>query len=59
MGAEAKAHLERDIDALHTTIEAQLGPLAADGGQLVNDIFSHLPRECWDQVANDFLLRKS
>lgn len=58
MGAEAKQHLERDIDALYTTIEAQLGPLAADGGQLVNDILSHLPRECWDAVAGQFLFRK-
>jgi glycine cleavage system H lipoate-binding protein len=58
MGAEAKAHLERDIDDLHAAIEAQLGPLAADGGQLVNDLFSHLPRECWDKMANQFLIRR-
>ncbi|MEJ2641960.1 MAG: glycine cleavage system protein H [Desulfosarcinaceae bacterium] len=59
IGAEAKQHLEGDIDALHTTIEAQLGPLAADGGQFVNGILNHLPRECWDQVAHDFLIRRS
>jgi hypothetical protein len=29
--------------------------MAADGGQLVGDIFSHLPQDCWDQVANLFL----
>jgi glycine cleavage system H lipoate-binding protein len=58
MGAEAKAHLEHDIEALHATIEAQLGPLTADGGRLVHGILGHLPRECWDAVADQFLLRK-
>jgi glycine cleavage system H lipoate-binding protein len=57
MGGEATEHLENEIEALHATIEAQLGPLAADGGQLVDDIFSHLPRDCWDQVAKTFLTR--
>lgn len=55
MGQEATEHLESEIDALHATIESQLGPLAADGGQLVGDIFSHLPRDCWDEVAGRFL----
>jgi glycine cleavage system H lipoate-binding protein len=55
MGGEASQYLEREIDALHDVIEAQLGPMAADGGQLVGDIFSHLPPDCWDQVANQFL----
>jgi glycine cleavage system H lipoate-binding protein len=55
MGEEASSHLEKEIEALHTIIETQLGPLAADGGQLVGDIFSHLPQDCWDEVANRFL----
>jgi glycine cleavage system H lipoate-binding protein len=57
MGEEASSHLEKEIGTLHTIIEAQLGPLAADGGQLVGDIFSHLPRACWDEVADRFLAR--
>jgi glycine cleavage system H lipoate-binding protein len=57
MGGEATEHLEREIDALHATIEDQLGPLAADGGQLVNDILSHLPRACWDSVVGQYLTR--
>lgn len=58
MGGEATEHLESEIDALHAIIEAQLGPMAADGGQLVGDILSHLPRRCWDSVARQFLTRK-
>ena len=57
IGAEATEHLQMDIEALHATIEDQLGPLAADGGQLVDDIFSHLPRASWDAVACQFLTR--
>ncbi|MDJ0783723.1 MAG: glycine cleavage system protein H [Desulfosarcinaceae bacterium] len=55
MGEEATAHLESDIEALHAVIDSQLGPLAADGGHLVADILSHLPRDCWDAVAQQFL----
>jgi glycine cleavage system H lipoate-binding protein len=55
MGGEASEHLEKEIEALHAVIEAQLGPMAADGGQLVADIFSHLPRDSWDTVARQFL----
>ena len=58
MGSEASEHFSSEIEALHATIETELGPLAADGGQLVGDIFSHLPRACWDKVAQQFLRPK-
>jgi hypothetical protein len=38
MGTEATTFIEAEIDQLYQAIEAQLGPLAADGGNLSDDI---------------------
>ncbi|BBO71529.1 hypothetical protein DSCA_54590 [Desulfosarcina alkanivorans] len=55
MGAEATAFIESEIDQLFQAIETQLGPLAADGGTLSDDILGSLPPNCWKKVARQFL----
>jgi len=55
MGTEATDFIEAEIDSLYQAMESELGPLAADGGNLVDDILGHLPPACWDQLARQFL----
>jgi glycine cleavage system H lipoate-binding protein len=55
MGTEATTFIEAEIDQLHRAIEAQLGPLAADGGNLSDDILGKLPPTCWEEMARQFL----
>lgn len=55
MGTEAAAFIETETLLLYDSLEAQLGPLAADGGNLAEDILGHLPPSCWAQMARQFL----
>lgn len=57
MGAEASAFIKSEIDQLFQAIETQLGPLAADGGNLSDDILGSLPPTCWQELARQFLKR--
>lgn len=55
MGTEATAFIETEIDQLYQAVETHLGPLAADGGSLSDDILGHLPPTCWEEMARKFL----
>lgn len=55
MGREATAFIETEIDRLYQAIETELGPLAADGGHLSEDILGQLPPTCWRNMARQFL----
>jgi glycine cleavage system H lipoate-binding protein len=55
MGTEARSFIETEIDQLLQEIENQLGPLAADGGNLSDDILGQLPPTCWEEMARQFL----
>lgn len=55
MGTEATAFVEAEIDTLYQALEIHLGPLAADGGNLANDILGQLPPTCWKEMARKFL----
>jgi glycine cleavage system H lipoate-binding protein len=55
MGMEATAFIETELDRLYQALENQLGPLAADGGNLSNDILGQLPPTCWEEMARQFL----
>jgi glycine cleavage system H protein len=57
MGTEATTFIKSEIDQLFQAIEAQLGPLAADGGDLSDDILGSLPPTCWQELARQFLKR--
>jgi glycine cleavage system H lipoate-binding protein len=55
MGEEATSFIETEIDSLYQALETQLGPLAADGGNLSDDILGQLPSSCWKEMARRFL----
>ena len=55
MGTEATAFIETEIERLYQTVETHLGPLAADGGNLADDILGQLPPTCWAEMARQFL----
>ena len=52
---EVSAFIADEIDSLHQALEPHLGPLAADGGQLSDDILKHLPRLAWESVTRKIL----
>jgi glycine cleavage system H lipoate-binding protein len=55
IGDEAESFLSEEIDALYQFIEAEKGPLAADGGQLGHDIYGNLPESSWERLITRFL----
>ncbi len=55
IGAEAETFISADVDGLMQIIEGQVGPLAADGGELGTDIFGHLPQLGWRRLTRRFL----
>ncbi len=55
MGAEMTEFIGEEIEHLFREIEDAVGPLAADGGQLVEDICGKLPQLDWNKLARSFL----
>lgn len=55
IGDETETFYSQEVDQLYKVIEDVSGPLAADGGQLKNDIFGNLPQLEWDQLTKLFL----
>ena len=52
---ESKAFLEDEVGRLYGMMEEVAGPLAADGGQLGDDIYGSLPQLGWDRLVKTFL----
>ncbi|GAB6904974.1 conserved hypothetical protein [Desulfosarcina cetonica] len=52
---EVTAFIEDEITGLHQALEPHLGPLAADGGQLCDDLLGRLPESAWVAVARQIL----
>jgi len=52
---ETRDFLAGEIDRLYAVIEETAGPLAADGGQLGDDIFGNLPAMSWERLSGLFL----
>jgi len=52
---ETRDFLSEEIDRLYEVIEETAGPLAADGGQLGNDVFGNLPSIGWERLSRLFL----
>jgi hypothetical protein len=44
-----------EVSQLETMIEEVAGPLAADGGYLVDDIYGNLPDLGWKNLTQKFL----
>ncbi|MGD9136520.1 MAG: glycine cleavage system protein H, partial [Desulfobacterales bacterium] len=55
IGEEASAYLDKEIDSLYDVIEEEVGPLAADGGYLGDDIYGNLPQTSWQKLTRIFL----
>jgi glycine cleavage system H lipoate-binding protein len=55
IGSETKDFLNEEIDRLYQLIEDEAGPLAADGGQLGNDIYGNIPQIDWNRLVKLFL----
>jgi glycine cleavage system H lipoate-binding protein len=55
IGGQASTFMETEIERLFRMMEAKAEPLAADGGQLGQDIFGHLPQLGWDELVAAFL----
>lgn len=55
LGGQAGEFLEGEINALQARIEEIQGPLAADGGQLVDDLFGAVPAIGWRHLCRRVL----
>jgi len=55
IGEQAGEFLDGEIDSLYRVIEEEVGPLAADGGYLGDDIYGNLPRTSWQKLTRTFL----
>jgi glycine cleavage system H lipoate-binding protein len=55
IGDQASQYLDGEIDRLYEVIEEEVGPLAADGGYLGDDIYGNLPGESWEKLTRLFL----
>jgi len=55
IGDQAGAYLDEEINSLYQVIEEEVGPLAADGGYLGDDIYGNLPQTSWQKLTRIFL----
>ena len=53
--AESMDWMGREVGRLEKMVEDIAGPLAADGGYLVNDIIGNVPELGWDNLVHSFL----
>lgn len=53
-GDEANTFIESESDALFRIVENEVGPLPADGGELVHDVFGNIPNLGWDNLTKTF-----
>jgi glycine cleavage system H lipoate-binding protein len=55
IGDQAGEFIDQEVDRLYEVIEETVGPLAADGGYLGDDIFGKLPQIGWQKLTRKFL----
>jgi glycine cleavage system H lipoate-binding protein len=55
IGDQAGTYLDEEINSLYQVIEEEVGPLAADGGYLGDDIYGNLPQTTWQKLTRMFL----
>ena len=55
IGDQAGAYMDEEIGWLYQVIEEEVGPLAADGGYLADDIYGNLPAASWHKLTRLFL----
>ena len=55
IGNESNDFLRAEVERLYQVIEEEAGPLAADGGQLSDDIYGNIPQIGWKRLTGLFL----
>lgn len=55
IGNETAGFFEEEVERLYGVIEETVGPLAADGGQLRDDIYGNIPQLRWEKLTRMFL----
>lgn len=55
IGDEAETFVKNEVKRLYEVVEEAAGPLAADGGNLISDIYGTLPEIGWDRLTKSFL----
>jgi len=58
IGDESREFLNGEVGRLFQMIEETAGPLAADGGNLGDDLFGNLPGIGWERLARAFFRRR-
>lgn len=53
-GDEALGFIESESNQLFSIVEEVAGPLPADGGQLVTDVYGNMPSLGWDRLTRTF-----
>ena len=53
--ADTNRFINLEVDKLYELIEAETQLKAADGGELVDDIYGNLPGVKWEQLVNRFI----
>ena len=54
LGGESQSFLDEEVERLYQVVEDTIGPLAADGGYLGDDIYGNLPQIGWERLADQF-----
>ena len=54
IGSESSSFLNAEVDRLYRVVEETIGPLAADGGYLGDDIYGNLPQIGWQRLIEQF-----
>jgi glycine cleavage system H lipoate-binding protein len=54
IGSESQSFLDKEVEKLYQVVEETVGPLAADGGYLGDDIYGNLPQIGWERLTNQF-----
>jgi glycine cleavage system H lipoate-binding protein len=57
IGRETEGFVSGQVEHLYNVIEEVAGPLAADGGDLGDDIFGSMPQLGWERLTGAFLHR--
>lgn len=55
IGSETRDSVQKEVNRVYQVIEEVAGPLAADGGNLGDDIYGNMPQIGWDRLTRLFL----
>jgi hypothetical protein len=53
---EVDGWMEHEVHRLHNLVMAEHGPLAATGGEPIDDVYGNAPEVGWKTLVHEFLL---